>query len=313
MYLTLAPYGGNLEGVRAAVAVLFRQGAGRADRRRGGAAGGPAAVAGALRPDRQPAAAHRRADRVLDRMASARHADAGRRGRGGERADPAPGACRPPLDAPHLAERLRAAAPGRQRDREPHRRRSAAPARGPGAPPAPGLEAGATLAILVVGEFQPRRCAPMSAPADYFDTGSRGQNDMVRAIRSPGSTLKPFIYGLAFDDLLIHPETIVTDRADALRRLRAAEFRSSLPRRADGARGAAALAQPAGGGAARPGRAAALRRSLPRGRRAAACCPIRASAPGLPIALGGVGIEPGGSGDALCRHRRRAAASGRCA
>jgi len=35
---------------------------------------------------------------------------------------------------------------------------------------------------------------------------------MVRAIRSPGSTLKPFVYGLAFDDLLIHPETIVTDR-----------------------------------------------------------------------------------------------------
>ena len=48
--------------------------------------------------------------------------------------------------------------------------------------------------------------------ADYFDIGSRSQNDMVRAIRSPGSTLKPFVYGLAFDDLLIHPETIVTDR-----------------------------------------------------------------------------------------------------
>src|ERR1700752_804 len=35
---------------------------------------------------------------------------------------------------------------------------------------------------------------------------------MVQGIRSPGSTLKPFVYGLAFDDLLIHPETIVTDR-----------------------------------------------------------------------------------------------------
>jgi penicillin-binding protein 1C len=34
---------------------------------------------------------------------------------------------------------------------------------------------------------------------------------MVRAIRSPGSTLKPFVYGLAFDDLLIHPETMIVD------------------------------------------------------------------------------------------------------
>jgi penicillin-binding protein 1C len=30
-------------------------------------------------------------------------------------------------------------------------------------------------------------------------------------VRSPGSTLKPFIYGMAFDDLLIHPETVVAD------------------------------------------------------------------------------------------------------
>jgi penicillin-binding protein 1C len=34
---------------------------------------------------------------------------------------------------------------------------------------------------------------------------------MVRAIRSPGSTLKPFVYGLAFDDLIIHPETMIVD------------------------------------------------------------------------------------------------------
>ena len=34
---------------------------------------------------------------------------------------------------------------------------------------------------------------------------------MVRAIRSPGSTLKPLVYGLGFDDLLIHPETLIED------------------------------------------------------------------------------------------------------
>ena len=35
---------------------------------------------------------------------------------------------------------------------------------------------------------------------DYFDDRRAGQVDMTRAVRSPGSTLKPFIYGLAFED-----------------------------------------------------------------------------------------------------------------
>jgi penicillin-binding protein 1C len=34
---------------------------------------------------------------------------------------------------------------------------------------------------------------------------------MVRAVRSPGSTLKPLVYGLGFDDLRIHPETLIED------------------------------------------------------------------------------------------------------
>ncbi len=36
---------------------------------------------------------------------------------------------------------------------------------------------------------------------------------MVNAMRSPGSTLKPFIYGLAFEAGLAHPETLIEDRA----------------------------------------------------------------------------------------------------
>ena len=35
---------------------------------------------------------------------------------------------------------------------------------------------------------------------------------MTAALRSPGSTLKPFIYGLGFEDGFIHPETLVEDR-----------------------------------------------------------------------------------------------------
>ena len=39
-----------------------------------------------------------------------------------------------------------------------------------------------------------------------------GQVDMTQALRSPGSTLKPFIYGLGFEDGFIHPETLIDDR-----------------------------------------------------------------------------------------------------
>jgi len=35
---------------------------------------------------------------------------------------------------------------------------------------------------------------------------------MTQALRSPGSALKPFIYGLGFEDGIIHPETLIEDR-----------------------------------------------------------------------------------------------------
>jgi penicillin-binding protein 1C len=35
---------------------------------------------------------------------------------------------------------------------------------------------------------------------------------MTRAVRSPGSTLKPFIYGLAFEDGFVHPDSLIDDR-----------------------------------------------------------------------------------------------------
>ncbi|MDB5503161.1 MAG: penicillin-binding protein, partial [Tardiphaga sp.] len=47
---------------------------------------------------------------------------------------------------------------------------------------------------------------------DYFDDRRAGQVDMTRAVRSPGSTLKPFIYGLAFEDGFVHPDSLIEDR-----------------------------------------------------------------------------------------------------
>jgi len=51
--------------------------------------------------------------------------------------------------------------------------------------------------------------------AGLFDERRAGSIDMTRAIRSPGSTLKPFIYGLAFEAGIAHPETLVEDRPTA--------------------------------------------------------------------------------------------------
>ncbi len=41
---------------------------------------------------------------------------------------------------------------------------------------------------------------------------------MTEAVRSPGSTLKPLIYGLAFELGLAHPESLIEDRHHGVRR-----------------------------------------------------------------------------------------------
>ncbi|VEB55888.1 penicillin-binding protein 1C [Salmonella enterica subsp. enterica] len=46
---------------------------------------------------------------------------------------------------------------------------------------------------------------------DLNDDSRFGHVDMVTAIRSPGSVLKPFVYGLALDDGLIHPASLLQD------------------------------------------------------------------------------------------------------
>jgi penicillin-binding protein 1C len=46
---------------------------------------------------------------------------------------------------------------------------------------------------------------------DFYDSRNAGQVDGVKAIRSPGSTLKPLLYALAIDEGLITPKTILLD------------------------------------------------------------------------------------------------------
>jgi penicillin-binding protein 1C len=67
------------------------------------------------------------------------------------------------------------------------------------------------VAILAVDHVNGEVLARV-ASADYLDSLRAGAVDMTQAVRSPGSTLKPFIYGLGFEDGLIHPDTLIDDR-----------------------------------------------------------------------------------------------------
>src|SRR5262249_18277298 len=68
-----------------------------------------------------------------------------------------------------------------------------------------------SIAILAIDHATGEVLAKV-ASADYFDERRAGHVDMTQALRSPGSTLKPFIYGIGFEDGFIHPETLIDDR-----------------------------------------------------------------------------------------------------
>jgi penicillin-binding protein 1C len=210
LYLTLAPYGGNLEGVRAASLAYF----GKEPRR---LTLGQIALLVALpqspeyrRPDRHPEAARLARDRVLDRIA--------RRGLfspseiAHARMGAVPDARKPmPLSAPHAADEARMASPqakvlrltidGRLQRRLEKLARERADR----------LGEYISVAIVAVDNATGQVLARIGSP-DYFNERRAGQVDLTRAIRSPGSALKPFIYGLGFEDGLIHPETLIEDR-----------------------------------------------------------------------------------------------------
>ena len=210
LYLALAPFGGNLEGVRAASIAYF----GKEPKRLSSA---ESALLVALpqspetrRVDHHPDLARAARDRVLDRMVED--------GRGSEedaasaKAVPVPRLRKPmPILAPHSADQaiatvkdspvirltldssLQKVLEALARDR------------------AIALGPNISVAIVAVDNESGDVLARIGSP-DYFDDRRAGQVDMTRAVRSPGSTLKPFIYGLAFEDGFVHPESLIDDR-----------------------------------------------------------------------------------------------------
>src|SRR5262249_24913032 len=68
-----------------------------------------------------------------------------------------------------------------------------------------------SVAIIVVDNASGDVLARVGS-AGYFDASRAGQVDMTPAVPPPGSTLKPFIYGLAFEDGFVYPESLIDDR-----------------------------------------------------------------------------------------------------
>ncbi|WP_240318642.1 penicillin-binding protein 1C [Lysobacter sp. TY2-98] len=209
LYLDHAPFGGAIEGVEAASWAYLGKPASRLSHAEAALLTVLPQAPSRLRPDRHPEAARAARDKVLARMATlgiwSAHdtADA--------RVEPVVArSLQAPRLAPLLAQRLRSASPREARiastiDLDLQRvveDRVAAyfstlPER--------------TSAALLVVDNATMEARAYVGSLDIEDNARLGHVDMVRAWRSPGSTLKPFLYGMALDDGLIHSETLLVD------------------------------------------------------------------------------------------------------
>jgi penicillin-binding protein 1C len=209
-YLTLAPFGGNLEGVRAASLAWFGKEPLKLTIAEAALLVALPQSPEARRPDRFPPAARAARDRVLDRVAA----------RGAIGAEDAAAAKREPVPetrlafpalAAHAAEEALAA------DGQTKIIKLSIDARLQGRLEALLKESVARLgaklsgAMVVIDNSTGEVRARIGA-ADYDDASRDGAIDMSREPRSPGSALKPFIYALAFEQGLAHPETVLFDR-----------------------------------------------------------------------------------------------------
>ncbi|AZC73616.1 Penicillin-insensitive transglycosylase & transpeptidase PBP-1C [Pseudomonas chlororaphis subsp. piscium] len=68
-----------------------------------------------------------------------------------------------------------------------------------------------TSAAILVVEAQSMAVRAYLGSVDINDVRRFGHVDMISAMRSPGSTLKPFLYGMALDAGLIHSESLLQD------------------------------------------------------------------------------------------------------
>ncbi|MBI1197644.1 MAG: penicillin-binding protein 1C [Phenylobacterium sp.] len=207
LYLTLAPYGGNLEGVRAASLSYFGHEPESLTNAEQALLIALPQSPEARRPDRHPVAARAARRQVLARIARAGEIPS--QAVAEADADPLPGRAVFPARAWHAAGELaRAAPPGQStvvstldaalQGRLEDLARAAAAAEGP-------QETAAILVVQIDGR------AVRGAVGSSGLSARGGWIDMTRALRSPGSTLKPFIYAFAFEEGIAAPDTQIDD------------------------------------------------------------------------------------------------------
>jgi penicillin-binding protein 1C len=206
IYLTLAPMGGNLEGVRAASLAYFGKEPRHLDAAEAALLVAIPQLPERRRPDRAATSAQIGRDRVLMRGLEHGVIDQAMFDRATH--EPVPHRrLALPMAAPHLAAWLDGQSPGTvvpttlRSELQSALAQLVADERG-------RMADKAQIALVAIDNRTGGVVAWMGG-GDFF--GPAGQVDLVRARRSPGSALKPMIYALAFDDRTLHPDTLVQD------------------------------------------------------------------------------------------------------
>ncbi|MDA5556800.1 penicillin-binding protein 1C [Shimia sp. MMG029] len=211
LYLTHAPFGGNLEGIRAATLSWFGKEPQRLTAAEVGLLVALPQSPNARRPDRHTAAAVDARERVLRRAEEAGVLD--QESVAGALMTPVPRGRRAfPSVAMHLADRALAETPELQRHEVTLDRALQTSLEALAQDALRGLEARVSIAMVVADHTSGEILASVGSAGVTGADARQGFIDMTRAKRSPGSTLKPLVYGLSFDRGLAHPETMIADR-----------------------------------------------------------------------------------------------------
>lgn len=68
-------------------------------------------------------------------------------------------------------------------------------------------------AAVIIIDNKTHKVITYVGSSGFFDTTDGGQVNGANAVRQPGSTLKPLLYGMCFDEGLLTPKTVMTDVA----------------------------------------------------------------------------------------------------
>ncbi|MGO9134033.1 MAG: penicillin-binding protein 1C [Methylovirgula sp.] len=210
LYVALAPYGGNIEGTRAASLAYFGKEPKRLTIAEAALLVALPQAPEARRPDRFANAARAARDRVLDRAFHRGVITKAERDAAKHEAVPHMRRAFPTLAA-HAAEEALRADPKQRIYRLTLDAAWQAALEALARENAQRLGPKLSVAILVIDNKTGAIRAHVGS-ADYFSAARAGAIDMTQALRSPGSALKPFIYALAFEMGLAHPETMLEDR-----------------------------------------------------------------------------------------------------